>query len=177
MATSSSSSSFSSTSPSFVISNISHLISIKLDSTNFLLWKSLFRPVLRSHRLEGFIDGTKPAPPPETTSSDGKLVSNLAYFEWFERDQTLLSWINATLSESTLPYIVGMNTGKDAWDSLERRYASLSSSHIIELKKRLQHIKKGSSSMQDYLYQIKLISYQLATCGAPISEDDLILYR
>lgn len=72
----------------------------------------------------------------------------------------LLSWINATLSDSALPYIVGMNTSKDAWDSLERRYSSLSHSQIFELKKRQQHIKKGTSTIQEYLHQIKVISDQ-----------------
>ncbi|KAJ8644823.1 hypothetical protein MRB53_006571 [Persea americana] len=30
--------------------------------------------------------------------------------------------------------------------------------------------------MQEYLHQLKVLSDQLATCGAPVSEDDLILY-
>ncbi|KAJ8636634.1 hypothetical protein MRB53_010901 [Persea americana] len=87
----------------------------------------------------------------------------------------LISWINATLLDSALPNIVGMNIAKEAWDSLERRYA-LSRSHVIELKKCLQHVKKGSSTMQDYLHQVKVLSDQLATCGAPVSEDDLIIH-
>ncbi|KAJ8636605.1 hypothetical protein MRB53_010872 [Persea americana] len=88
----------------------------------------------------------------------------------------LLSWINATLLDSALPYIFRMNTAKEAWDSLEIRYASLSRSHVIELKKRLQHVKKGSSTIQDYLRQVKVLSDQLATYGAPVIEDDLIIH-
>ncbi|KAJ8618297.1 hypothetical protein MRB53_014483 [Persea americana] len=30
--------------------------------------------------------------------------------------------------------------------------------------------------MQEYLHQLKVIADQLATCGAPVSEEDLILY-
>lgn len=69
-----------------------------------------------------------------------------------------------------------METAKAAWDSLERRYGSLSRSHIIELKKRLQHEKKGSASMQDYLHQIKVLADQLATCGSPVGDEDIILH-
>ncbi|KAJ8642213.1 hypothetical protein MRB53_018907 [Persea americana] len=105
-----------------------------------------------------------------------KHCQNPAFTEWFDRDQALLSWINAMLSYSALSYIFGKDTAKDAWDSLEQRYDSLSRSHIIELKKRLQHVKKGASSMQEYLHQLKVIADQLATCGAPVSEEDLILY-
>lgn len=110
------------------------------------------------------------------TDSVVKSVTNIEYLIWFEHDQMLLSWINATLSESTLPYIVRMITSKDAWDSLEQRYTSLTRSHIFELKKRLQHLKKGTSTMQEYLHQIKVISNQLAACGALISEDNLVIH-
>ncbi|KAJ8625798.1 hypothetical protein MRB53_034328 [Persea americana] len=113
------SSSSQSATPNLVISNIANLIPIKLDSTNFLLWKSLFRPILHSHHLEHFIDGSQPIPPREIAAANGKLTPNHAFSEWFQRDQTLLSWINATLSESTLPYIVVKETAKDAWESLE----------------------------------------------------------
>lgn len=40
------------------------------------------------------------------------------------------------------PLFVSMNTAKDAWDSLESCYGSLSRSYIIKLKKRLQNVKK-----------------------------------
>ncbi|KAJ8639269.1 hypothetical protein MRB53_015963 [Persea americana] len=162
--------------PNFVISNIANLIPIKLDNSNFLLWKSLFRPILQSHCLEPFIDGLALIPPRDLTDSANKTTPNPAFFEWCEKDPTLLSWINATLSNSALPYIVGMETTKAAWDSLECRYGSFSRSHIIELKKRLQHIKRESSSMQDYLHQIQVLADQLATYGSPVGDEDLILH-
>lgn len=51
------------------ICNIANQIPIKLDNTNFLMWKSLFHPILHSHCLEHFIDGSKFAPPREITGS------------------------------------------------------------------------------------------------------------
>ncbi|KAJ4960533.1 hypothetical protein NE237_020443 [Protea cynaroides] len=56
----------------------------------------------------------------------------------------LLSWINATLSESALPYIVGVSSAKKAWDLLKQWYASTTPAHIMSLKRQLNHIKKGS---------------------------------
>lgn len=107
---------------------------------------------------------------------DGKSSLNIAFTEWFGCDQTLLSWINATLSVSALPYIVGKETTKDAWESLELHYGSLSHFHVIELKKHFQHVKKGTSTMQEYLHQLKVIADQLSTCSAPIKKEDLIFY-
>ncbi|KAJ4972192.1 hypothetical protein NE237_005291 [Protea cynaroides] len=45
-----------------VISNIASLIPIKLSSSNFLLWESLFEPILHGHQLMGLIEGTVPSP-------------------------------------------------------------------------------------------------------------------
>ncbi|KAJ4969558.1 hypothetical protein NE237_016259 [Protea cynaroides] len=112
----------SKTTPSLlVISNITSLIPIKLSSNNYLLWQSLFEPILRGHKLMQLLDGTIPALVPVTSP-------------WYEKDQLLLSWINATLSESILPYIVGISSAKKAWDLLQQRYASVTPTYVISLK-------------------------------------------
>ncbi|KAJ4961303.1 hypothetical protein NE237_021213 [Protea cynaroides] len=116
-------------SSSLVISNISSLIPIKLTSTNYLLWKSLFKPILRGHKLMHLIDGTTPTPISPTSL-------------WYEKDQMLLSWINATLSVNALPYIVGISSAKKAWDILQQRYASATPAHIMSLERQLSSIKK-----------------------------------
>ncbi|XXG83043.1 hypothetical protein AAC387_Pa10g0898 [Persea americana] len=86
----------------------------------------------------------------------------------------LLSWINATLSTSALPYAVGIKSAKEAWDSLARRYAFITSSDVMTLRKQLHRIKKGTTSMADYLKQFKVIIDQLAASASPISEDELL---
>ncbi|KAJ4965971.1 hypothetical protein NE237_017820 [Protea cynaroides] len=149
-------------SPPIVISNIVSLIPIKLTGTNYLLWKSLFEPILCGHKLMSLIDGSLPSP---------ITVDSI----WYEKDQMLLSWINATLSDSTLPYIVGVSLAKKAWDLLKHRYASTTPAHIIALKRLLSRIKKGSQSMNDYLQQFKSISDQLTTSASTVSNDDIII--
>ncbi|KAJ4968905.1 hypothetical protein NE237_015606 [Protea cynaroides] len=101
-------------------------------------------------------DGTTPSPIP----TDSK---------WYVQDQMLLSWINATLSESTLPYIAGISSSKKAWDLLQQWYASTTPSHIMSLKRQISRIKKGSQSMTEYLQQFKNIVNQLAAFGFAIS--------
>ncbi|KAJ4965131.1 hypothetical protein NE237_016980 [Protea cynaroides] len=149
--------------PPLVISNIASLIPIKLSSTNYMLWKSLFEPILHGHKLMHLIDGSTPFP----ITSDSP---------FYENDQMLLSWINAILSESALPYIVGVSSTKTAWDLLKTRYASATPAHAMSLKRQLSRIKKGSQSMIDYIQQFKIISDQLVACGSTVSEDDPVLY-
>ncbi|KAJ4966240.1 hypothetical protein NE237_018089 [Protea cynaroides] len=142
--------------PPLVFSNIASLIPIKLSSTNYMLWKSLFEPILHGHKLMHLIDGSTPFP----ITSDSP---------FYEKDQMLLSWINAILSESALPYIVGVSSAKAAWDLLKTRYASATPAHVMSLKRQLSRIKKGSQSMIDYIQQFKIISDQLVACGSTFS--------
>ncbi|KAA8549295.1 hypothetical protein F0562_000979 [Nyssa sinensis] len=46
----------------FAPPNIGHLVSIKLSDSNYLIWSSQIVPVLKSHDLMGFVDGSEPCP-------------------------------------------------------------------------------------------------------------------
>lgn len=172
------SSSSSTHTPTFLITNISSLISVKLDSHNYLLWKSQFIPVLRASGLQGFIDGSYSCPSEFVIDSDGKVTNevNPQFSAWIQQDQNVLCWINATLSENVLAHVVGLGSARAVWTALERRFASLSRSHIIQLKTQLQSIKKGSQTVSEYIQRIKHISDSLAAVSNPIDDDDLILY-
>nr|CAD1832585.1 unnamed protein product [Ananas comosus var. bracteatus] len=158
MATSSASS--STTSPTFVIANISNLVSIKLDRGNYLLWQQQFLPVLFGHDLMGYIDGSKECPSKFIKNADGTITDTLdsSFLEWMKQDRHLLSWIQATLTEGVLAQVVGLQTSRDVWVALERRYASLSRAHISQLTTQLQTIKKRGMTIIDYMNKIKAIS-------------------
>ncbi|KAJ8630800.1 hypothetical protein MRB53_024123 [Persea americana] len=117
----------------FILSNIHHLVPTKLNGGNYILWKSLFEPILRAHSLLGFIDETNPCPSKFLPQSDGSSCTtpNTKYLEWIQQDQHLITWINSTLSETVLPYVVGLSTSKSIWDALSKRYSSLSRSHVL----------------------------------------------
>ena len=51
-----------------IINNIDGLIPIKLDGTNYLMWQSLFEPILRGQNLMQHIDGL--VLPPSRGSSE-----------------------------------------------------------------------------------------------------------
>ncbi|CAL2259382.1 unnamed protein product [Prunus armeniaca] len=71
--------------------NISYVVSIKLDRTNYIIWKAQFLPLLKSIGLIGYVDQTNSCPSQFT--SDG-VTPNPAYADWHKLDQQLLSWIN-----------------------------------------------------------------------------------
>lgn len=138
------------TSSSFNVNNIIHLVSIKLDHTNFLLWKSQFLAILCTHDLMGYIDGTLKCPP-EFIVVDQVSTANPEYHSSIKQDQQLASWIMATLSESLLSPVIDPNytSAHSLWSKLESHCVSASKLHIIQLCGQLQSIKKGSTPMTD----------------------------
>lgn len=92
------------------------------------------------------------------------------------QDQHLLSWINTTLSENVLAYVVGLSTSRVVWKILEWWFASLFRSHIIQLKTQIQTIKKRGQKIFEFLHCIKSIADKLSVVSSPIDDEDLILY-
>ncbi|KAF6168658.1 hypothetical protein GIB67_005270 [Kingdonia uniflora] len=155
----SSSSVTTSSSPTMAISNIANLVLIKLNKDNYVLQKSLWLPILRSFNLLSLVDVSNVLPSEFiTTIDDSKLSvlnSNPNFTDWARRDQTPLIWLNATIFESLLVYVVRLPTSEILWRTLEKRFSTISRSHVMQLKSRLQSIKKNSDSITDYLQHIK----------------------
>ncbi|RVW61832.1 Retrovirus-related Pol polyprotein from transposon RE2 [Vitis vinifera] len=165
---------FSSSASSNVIfapPNIGHLVSIKLSDTNYLIWSSQIVPVLKSHDLMGFVDGSESCP---SKSLDGSL--NPAYILWNKKDQCVLSRINATLSDKVLASIYGITSAREVWSSLANKFASQSRTHVHHLKRKLQTLHQGSMKCTDFLEKAKLVSDELAAVGKPLEDDDLMSY-
>ncbi|KAG9441345.1 hypothetical protein H6P81_017199 [Aristolochia fimbriata] len=97
-------------------------VTVNLRSSNYPKWKTQFLPFLRSQKLVGFVDGSVMAPPVSIQDETGIQTSNPEYLNWFETDQMIVSWINATLSEESLSPVSGLETAYETWKKLEEVY-------------------------------------------------------
>lgn len=114
------------------LSNISAVVPIKLDRTNYLVWKTLIVPVLEHQGLLQIVNGEKPCPSQFVQTESVALPTlNQEYLGWIQRDKHAMIIINGTISESILPYIVGLKSSKDLWMTLQKRFSSISASHVI----------------------------------------------
>lgn len=52
--------------------------------------------------------------PLETILEGDKRIVNIVINKGYEKDQMVLSWINAALSETTIPYTVGVKSSREA---------------------------------------------------------------
>ncbi|RVW65725.1 Retrovirus-related Pol polyprotein from transposon RE1 [Vitis vinifera] len=155
--------------PSYQMLN--HTLPVKLDRTNYILWRSQIDNVIFANGFEDFIDGTSICP--EKDLSPG--VMNPAFVAWRRQDRTILSWIYSSLTLGIMAQIIGHNTSHSAWNALESIFSSSSRARIMQLRLELQSTKKGSMSMIDYIMKIKGAADNLAAIGEPISEQDQVM--
>jgi hypothetical protein len=130
---------------------------IQLDEQNYMAWVFQFRPILRTNDLMGIVDGSEPCPPkfiPGRTS-DSPAQLNPAFTMWEKKDQYLLNWFIATLSEKVLSTVYGLDTSRQVWCALANRYATPSKTRIQELRHQLQGLRQGDKSCSEYMHAAK----------------------
>lgn len=88
----------------FLVSNFHSLVNIKLDGSNFLLWKT------QVERFLGHVDGTVPFPSSQIRSSTDEMVSNPEFALWKLIDSQLLAYLTASLSQSTIAICVRVSS-------------------------------------------------------------------
>ncbi|KAJ8622015.1 hypothetical protein MRB53_030544 [Persea americana] len=118
----------------------------------------------------------------------GYLVPNIAILVSIKlENHNYLLWCSQFLpvlrAHGLIGFVDGSNvcpdefvTSRAVWLALERCFASLSRSHIIQLKSQLQTIKKGSLSIDEYVKKIKHIVDSLAAVCSPVDDEDIIIY-
>ncbi|KAB2625768.1 hypothetical protein D8674_017428 [Pyrus ussuriensis x Pyrus communis] len=130
------------------------MVQTKLKRHNYLVWKSLFDSIFCRYKLTRIVDGFEPPPPQFLTDESGNLTSfpNL----------NIIIWINSTISEDLILFTVGVQSARELWQNLERRFGGISRSHIHKLRTNLQSMNKGLSSIFEYLQRIKEVTDALA---------------
>jgi hypothetical protein len=163
---------------SFSIPNISHLTGAKLEGPNYIVWVSRFLPILRTNGLMNIVDGSEPAPPkylPKPASMSTAPL-NPEFVLWEKKDQFILSWLIASLSEKVVATVYGLNTSHEVWTALAHCYASPSKSRINNLRRQLQNLRQGTQTCSDFFLGAKSIADQLALVGQPVGDEDLLSY-
>ena len=87
---------------------------MKLDFTNYIVWKHQIVVILEAYAMIGFLEDSCVAPDPFLKDSSGNFIRepNPEYFNWKSREQALFTFINSTLSPSVLAITVGQKSAK-----------------------------------------------------------------
>lgn len=149
---------------SFTIPNISHLVSIKLDRTNYILWLAQFLPFLRSTDLIGFVDGTKPCLEKFLLNAEKKITNSID-LDFIMYINSTSHWLFSLLFLDSLRLVICGCLLKNA----------RSRSQVLQLKHQFQTTKRWNFSISGYFDKINSIAHILAMACKPIDEEDIIL--
>ncbi|KAG8084596.1 hypothetical protein GUJ93_ZPchr0010g7974 [Zizania palustris] len=154
-------------------------VTIRLTKTNYSLWRAQLLPFLRSTKLLGHLDGSSPASSKTlATSTDAGAVTmaNPAYERWYDADQQLLSGLLSSMTEEVLRDVTDATTAKEAWDALQRKFASSTRARMVQIRVELATCKKRDLSATDYFNKVRGLANDLANAGAPLRDDEIMAY-
>ena len=141
-----------------LLSNMSSMMTVKLDYGNYIVWKHQIEVILETYSMIDILDNSIIAPDRFLKDSSGNLTTeiNPNFISWKNRERAMFTFINSTLSPAILALIVGQKSAKGVWKMLEKRFASLSRSHVMSLCNELSALKRK------VLIQLMVISKRLS---------------
>ncbi|GLT46299.1 hypothetical protein SLA2020_200620 [Shorea laevis] len=147
------------------------LVSVKLSSANFLLWKSQVYPLIRSAQLIHHLEEEAPA---LTISKNGKEESNPEFENWLNNDGLLTSWLLGTMNEEALSVVVGCESTFQIWRCLEEHYLASTKEQELHLKGLLAVKRSDGESLEDFVRKFKNTCDQLAAIRKPLDDLDKV---
>ncbi|KAL4376068.1 hypothetical protein GQ457_02G029640 [Hibiscus cannabinus] len=144
-------------------------ISIRLDETNYLLWRQHVLFAIESLALASHIDGTISVPL-QYTMLDGVKTVNAEFVVYKQQDSALCSWLLSSISTSILPSLVNCRIAFEIWEKIQKVFSVSSTTKIMHLHCSLKNLRKRDPSMREYLAQIQAVCDSLAACGNPLTE-------
>nr|XP_023877804.1 uncharacterized protein LOC111990246 [Quercus suber] len=159
-----------------LLSNMASMATVKLDYNNYMVWRHQIEVILIAYSMINFINVDDHAPDLflKDSSRNFTTEANPKYFQWKSREQALFTFLNSTLSPSILALTVGQKSGRGVWKVLEKRFASVSRSHVLSLRDELLGIKKGSESMDSFFQRIKEVRDKLGAVAVCVDEEEQI---
>uniref|UniRef100_A0A2N9EEY0 Integrase catalytic domain-containing protein n=1 Tax=Fagus sylvatica TaxID=28930 RepID=A0A2N9EEY0_FAGSY len=106
-------------SPLLLLNNMSNLMSTKLDSTNYMIWKLQITAVLDAYSMLDHLDGSIPKPDQFLTIETGIQAVNPEFLVWSKKDKALLTLLYSTCSSAVLAMVVGKSSSQEVWNTLE----------------------------------------------------------
>ena len=159
-----------------LLSNMSSMMTVKLDHGNYVVWKHQIEVILDTYSMIDVLDNSLTTPDRFLKDSSGNFTTeiNPAFIAWKNREQAMFTFLNSTLSPAILALIVGQKSARGVWRVLERRFASISRSHVISLCNELNAIKKRNELIDSYFQKIKQARDRLAVVSVFVDDEGIL---
>lgn len=102
--------------------------------------------------------------------TEGKVSEE--YEEWIVQDQDTFIWLLNTIFESVLPCILSCNHAYEVWDKNHKYFNAHMKAQVRQLCVKLKSIKKGNSTITEYVLCVKAIANSLLVVGDIVYKQD-----
>ncbi|XP_022136883.1 dr1-associated corepressor homolog isoform X2 [Momordica charantia] len=93
-----------------------------------------------------------------------------------KQDKLITSWLFSSMFEEILGEMIHCNTAREVWQILENLYTSRNLARVMQLKSKLENIKKGNLPLKDYFQKVKALVDSLAAAGKKVTVEDHIMH-
>ena len=117
---------------------------VKLDRSNYLVWKAQVRASIIANGLEGFVTGDSVCPDRYLNliegepSSSAVLISqrqeNPEYIVWMKTDKLLQSWMLSSMVDNVLIMVINCESLLELWERLGQIFMSQLKAKFMPLK-------------------------------------------
>ena len=127
-------------------------MTVKLDYGNYIVWKHQIEVILDTYSMIDVLDESINGPNRFLKDSSSNFTNevNPVFIAWKNHEQAMFTFLNSTLSPAILALTVGQKSARGVWKVLEKRFVSVSRSHVMSLRNELNAIKKGVDSIDGY---------------------------
>ena len=157
-----------------------HVITIKLNCDNYLLWKAQLISYLRGQHLLGYVDGTTPTPPQmiSKTSKAGEtsLLRNPTYAKWIQQDQIILSPLSPLFSNLLWPTLLSFYCSWCLAHTWAHGLFSIKSSDYTDSLLAFHTQERLSLSVTEYFQKLKQLVDTLAVVHRPLDDFEVNSY-
>ncbi|KAL5832068.1 hypothetical protein ACOSQ4_017422 [Xanthoceras sorbifolium] len=154
-------------------------LSMKLTRDNFIHWRAQILPAIRALSLEEYINGGRLSPNKvvEISATDGttKSVINEDFVAWCKTDQLLLCWLMSIISEGLISEVTDCQSSLEFWRIIETLFSRESLAKVLQLKQQLQSVRKGLSTISEFILKIKGLGNGLRSARQTVTDQDLLL--
>jgi len=120
-------------------------INLKLDDDNFFIWKHQVLATIRELKLYHFLDNSSTPPQFLNVEDTTAQRMNPAFTNHEQQDQLLVTWLLASMSNSILTKMVGLDSTHQIWSKLHVYYASQTCARVKQLRFQLRNPKRDRS--------------------------------
>ena len=149
------------------------LPAVRLNRSNFMLWRTLSLPNLSGSGLHGHLDGTTAAP--VKTIVEGT-VANPAYAAWWKQDQRVLGLLLSSMEEDIACQMIGRNTAAAVWEAVHTMFGAQNRANIRHIRRQIQSLRKNDMTAGEYMNKVKVLADTMAAAGSPLKDDEVIDY-